>query len=240
MEEKIQVIDLRENFYKVSNYIYNYNPDVYESGVYHCLCRFANNDTKESFPSILKIKKMIKVSHTKIISTLKSLAEKKTIHIKYGEKGKHNTYYLLTLSSKPQLPVVPNYKSSKRGGTDRQKAVVGDYSKKTNIKKTNLKKLKVHLVDKVEVFEKVFLKPKEIDKLIEDFGEEIYNKAIYKLSNYILSKGKDSYKSHNGALRNWVIEAVSGGARNNKNNMESIRNDNDRTLEILRGNKEKK
>ena len=56
-------------------------------------------------------------------------------------------------------------------------------------------------------FQNVLLTDAEFEKLSEDFGSELIDRAIIFLDEYIEEKGYKS-KSHNLAIRRWVIEAV--------------------------------
>lgn len=97
--EELEVQDLRENYFRVSNHIYDQELDVYEIGVYSCLCRFAHNESTESFPSITTIEKMLQISRNRVIKSLKALVKYKIIHKKSGHTGKSNRYYLLDIPS---------------------------------------------------------------------------------------------------------------------------------------------
>lgn len=59
---------------------------------------------------------------------------------------------------------------------------------------------------------KVLLTDAERDKLIQDFGFEIYSAAVEFLDVYIAEKGYKS-KSHYLAIRRWVIQAVKDRSR---------------------------
>lgn len=134
----IEVNDLREQYFKVSNRIADedLDLDIFEIGIYAILCRFTNNITKKSYPSITKIQKITKLSRPKVINTIKSLVNKKIVFKKQGHIGKQNVYYLVSLPSKRDLLVNEIYQPSKR---DLPVVVNQVYSKKTNIKKLNEK-----------------------------------------------------------------------------------------------------
>ena len=69
---------------------------------------------------------------------------------------------------------------------------------------TNRSKPKKH---KYGEYQKVMLTDSEYEKLAVDFGADLRDKAISFLDSYIEEKGYKS-KSHNLAIRRWVIEAV--------------------------------
>ena len=56
----------------------------------------------------------------------------------------------------------------------------------------------------------------EYNRLADDFGIEMRNKAIKFLDEYIEEKGYKS-KSHNLAIRRWVIDAINKNKNNNNN-----------------------
>lgn len=62
-------------------------------------------------------------------------------------------------------------------------------------------------------YQHVLLTDDEFNKLATDFGESLRDKAIAFLDEYIEEKGYKS-KSHNLAIRRWVIDAVKKGERN--------------------------
>lgn len=136
MSDDIEIIDLRECHFRVSNHIFNNGLSVYELGVYFCLCRYANNKNTESFPSITTLQKMLNISRPKVIESLKKLVEEKLIHKKQGHTGKSNRYYLLDLPSKRHLLV----NTINQGSKPHLPEVVNPVNpKKTHIKKTNEK-----------------------------------------------------------------------------------------------------
>lgn len=62
-------------------------------------------------------------------------------------------------------------------------------------------------------YQHVLLTDDEFNKLATDYGESVRDKAITFLDEYIEEKGYKS-KSHNLAIRRWVIDAVKKGERN--------------------------
>lgn len=62
----------------------------------------------------------------------------------------------------------------------------------------------------------VLLTETEYNKLADNFGIETRNKAIKFLDEYIEEKGYKS-KSHNLAIRRWVIDAINKNKNNNNN-----------------------
>ena len=69
-------------------------------------------------------------------------------------------------------------------------------------------------------YNRVLLTEEELNKLKEDFGEDITNKAIKKLDEYIEEK-RPNYKNHNLTIRRWVIDAVKEEQIKNINNYET-------------------
>lgn len=76
-------------------------------------------------------------------------------------------------------------------------------------------------------FNHVLLTEKEYTKLINDFGNSIALESITYLDEYIEMKGT-KYKSHNMAIRKWVIDAVKkkGGLKDNGGNRGDTKKDN--------------
>lgn len=62
-------------------------------------------------------------------------------------------------------------------------------------------------------YQHVLLTDDEFNKLATDYGENVRDRAITFLDEYIEEKGYKS-KSHNLAIRRWVIDAVKKGRRN--------------------------
>lgn len=199
MSERIELVDLREKYFKVSNRIFDYKLDAYEISIYSLLCRYADNSTTESFPSISTISDTINISKPKVISTIKSLVNKEIIYKKLGDRIHSNKYYLMSLTtkneevvkeinhpSKPHLPQVVNEVNTK----------------KTHVKILNEKTKYTYGEEK-----NVLLTANESNKLIAKHGDRVTAEAIAKLSAYKLSIGK-KYKSDYGAINTWVIDAV--------------------------------
>lgn len=68
-------------------------------------------------------------------------------------------------------------------------------------------KKKKSVKDKYGEFQNVLLTNEEYEKLADDFGADLRDKAMSFLDAYIEEKGYKS-KSHNLAIRRWVIDAV--------------------------------
>jgi DNA-binding MarR family transcriptional regulator len=193
MKQEIEIIDLREKYFRVSNQIFNEDLDIYEVGIYTVLCRFANNDSSESFPSISRLQEMLKVSRPKVIKTLKSLTEKGIIHKKQGNTGFSNRYYLMSLPSKRELLVNEINQPSK----PELLGVVTEVNPiKTKVKKTNIKKHRHGDGDNV------LLTADEYKILIQEYSAADTLTKINDLSYYIASTGK-KYKSHYMTIKAW-------------------------------------
>ncbi len=142
-QDKFNILDDREQFYKVSNSIYNFGLDVYQIGVYGVLCRYADNKTKECFPSATQISKVLTISRQQVFRALLVLVEKDIINRKSGHTGKANTYTLLNLASNSQrlvtesvVPVTP--RDHVVTESDPKKTYKKDLNKKTNSRKASL------------------------------------------------------------------------------------------------------
>lgn len=75
---------------------------------------------------------------------------------------------------------------------------------KQNIKQKNTPKLIKH---KYGEFKHVLLTDEEKERLLSDLGQDMFNKCIVKLDEYIEMKGYKA-KNHNLCIRKWVINAV--------------------------------
>lgn len=53
----------------------------------------------------------------------------------------------------------------------------------------------------------VKLTEKQVGKLVQDYGQDIFDKAVKRLDEYIQETGK-TYKDHNLTIRRWVIASV--------------------------------
>jgi uncharacterized protein (DUF488 family) len=82
------------------------------------------------------------------------------------------------------------------------------------IKKTKPKK------EKYGEYQNVLLTDNEYNRLCDDYSQETIHKAIKFLDEYIEEKGYKS-KSHNLAIRRWVIDAISKNKNNNNNQTKS-------------------
>ncbi|NHZ85010.1 MAG: hypothetical protein GWP19_03915 [Planctomycetia bacterium] len=178
-DNKIQLIDLREKFFRVSNNIFDMNLDVYEIAVYSVLCRYANNDSKMAFPSLSTLCKLLKISRPKLIKTIKSLNEKHIIYKLAGNQKTSNKYYLLSISSNADELVNDIYQPSKPrlpASKPRLPGVVNEvYSIKTNTIKTNKENLIINTVYPDNLNTKLF-----IDKYEEwiKYRKEIKHKMV--------------------------------------------------------------
>jgi len=54
----------------------------------------------------------------------------------------------------------------------------------------------------------VFLSDNEVQTLVQKYGVDFCNEVVDKLSNFLLNKKANYYKSHYGAINQWVVEAV--------------------------------
>ena len=89
---------------------------------------------------------------------------------------------------------------------------VDEVSTQIRLDKTRLDKISIDKISKENrckfgEFNHVLLKKSESDKLIQELGQDIFDKCIKKLDEYLEQTGK-KYKNHNLAIRNWVITAV--------------------------------
>ena len=79
----------------------------------------------------------------------------------------------------------------------------GEESREEESRKEKEKPVKMMVCDNVRLLQD------EIDKLVEKFGQQFYERCLEKLDNYKGSKGK-TYKSDYRAILLWVVDAVKG------------------------------
>jgi len=227
-DDNISVEDRRENYFRVSNSIFNCDLSAYEISVYCVLCRFANNTNTESFPGLKKISKMVNVSKPTIIKAINGLVKKGIILKKSGYTGKSNRYFLISLNIKKDVifseinsennnEIVNDAYHGGKGGLPSSKrglpVVVNDvYPKKTNIKRLKEKDL---IKKTIPEFENITLTDIEIQKLNDKFNIITLQKMYEKLSNYKYSSGKN-YKSDYHTLIGWVKDAIAEKKHTNK------------------------
>ena len=82
---------------------------------------------------------------------------------------------------------------------------------KTSKEKKNMSKYKYG------EYGNVLLTDTEKNKLVEEYGQDMFDEIIKKLDGYIEASGK-KYKSHAAVINNWVIKAVQEEQRKNKSN----------------------
>lgn len=97
------------------------------------------------------------------------------------------------------------YESNDEGNTENDTKAIGEQRTTNNINKEGSKKVKNDKKDVYGSFQNVFLTPEEYLRLQSDVKN--IDEVIEWFSAYIAEKGYKS-KSHNLAIRRWVIEAV--------------------------------
>ena len=102
---------------------------------------------------------------------------------------------------------------------ENQKSLVCNVTSNANVTQCNAIELELEEDKEIDInikkeikhkfgeFDHVRLKESESNKLIAELGQEIFDKCIKKLDEYIQETGK-KYKDHNLTIRRWVIEAV--------------------------------
>ena len=213
-EDRFDIIDRREKYFKVSNNIFSEDLDIYEIGIYSVLCRFANNDTSESFPSITRICNMVKISRPKAISTIKKLVSKNIILKKQGNTGYSNRYYLKSLPSK-QETLVNDINQPSKQDLPPSKPRLPEVVNEVNSKKTNKKDLIKKTNYKANSFKKQIIKPtiQEIQSYIQ---EKKYTSidANYFYDFYDSNDWKDTYGKQ---VSNWKQKLIQWFNREKKN-----------------------
>ncbi len=217
---EIEVLDLREKFFKVSNDIFNFGLNTYQLSIYFYLCRLANNTTKESFPSIRGMSKIIGCSSATIQKSINELCKKKIILKKEGDRVKSNRYYLLPLNAENEelFKKIDDmvYQEVTQGVSSDDTEVYQEVTrKKTHLKKTQLKRLNTPSPKGAEGYtngkppkEKhldcIYITKNELNKLDDLLGKAKVTGYIEDLNNYIQAIGKpNKYKSHYHVILNW-------------------------------------
>lgn len=88
----------------------------------------------------------------------------------------------------------------------------------------HINKHKQKLKEDTKVSKKIFgkyhhvrLTEEQVDRLILEYGQQLFDKAVNRLDEYIQETGK-TYKDHNLTIRRWVIDAVKKEGENRGNN----------------------
>lgn len=121
---------------------------------------------------------------------------------------------------KKQLALCDRYDSVTKNNESKSIEIEKEIDKELEIdKKKNNKKEKEPKITFGE-YQNVKLTQAEYDRLANDYSVEVRNKCIEFLDAYIEEKGYKS-KSHNLAIRRWVVEAVNkkSGNTNNQRNL---------------------
>jgi hypothetical protein len=207
MEKDFSLIDLREQYFKVSNRIFTQELDVYEIGVYTYLCRLANNSTTESYPSHQKIADSLKISKRKVISTLHNLVFKGIIYKKTGGGHLANKYYLTSISSARESLVHTIHPSSAH---DAPLPVHSMHPKKTHDINTN-KKDSCPLFNQFwDLYDYKIGKPKCLSKW-KKLSAHDKDSVLKALPKYICSTPDKAYRKHPATYLNqraWEDEII--------------------------------
>ena len=111
-DSPIQIIDLRENFFRISNNIFSADLDAYAIATYCAIARHSDYETSKAWPSISRICEYIGASRPTVCKAIADLEEKNIIKA-YKKAGGSTIYYLLSIPSKQGLPVNDVYRTSK-------------------------------------------------------------------------------------------------------------------------------
>ena len=221
-DNKIKIIDLREQFFRVSNNVFKQDLNIYEIGVYTAICRFVNNDTKMAYPSLQKITDLLKISKRQVIRCIKILVDKGIIFKKQGKENICNQYYLLSINSDCESIVTVSHQG---GDCESPKVVTVSQPKKTNIKKL-IKKTKEKIkypdslnnkefIDKYNEFiemRKSIKKPIKttiaINKQLNFLQQFDLDTALKMIDKSIMNEWKGLFEleenSNSGGAKSWV------------------------------------
>lgn len=165
------------------------------------LHRFYNKEKGYARPSLKQImKKASSKNERQTRKVLNSLSEKGYIKI-VATVGVGTKYYLLK-----NYMVAPGNNDSKPLAKliDKKEYINNNKNNNINTSEKASKNKKKH---KYGEYKNVLLTDEEKERLIQELGEYKFNLCIKKLDEGIELKGY-KYRSHNMAIRKWVIDAV--------------------------------
>ncbi len=203
MEETIRIKDKRTGRFMVDNVVLNgYGKKLRATGIafYVTLCRFANNTSQQSFPSITKIQNETAMDRKTIISCAKRCEKLKLIKRKVIP-GRYTIYTLLEpLVEKPPYPKnTTTGGKNHRGGGESVENELREQTKRTNLENTPQSSLKEFLS----------LKEKDFKPLKEKFPDIDVEQEYELAKNWLEANGK-KYKNYLAFFRNWLIKAKKG------------------------------
>jgi hypothetical protein len=165
----INVIDYREmNFFMIMNNIHKHNLSPYALAVYTVFARYANNNTKQSFPQIPTIMKMTKMGRNSVVNATKELIKAELIRKIRGGTSRSNRYYLINPSNENMRSLPDKLEKFTRQTPE----VCETNPINTNIKKTNKKNTNTNNPFNKNFFEVGY--QHKIDKTILNYLYEHY------------------------------------------------------------------
>jgi hypothetical protein len=190
--------------------------------IYAYLASFAgNNDI--CFPGVELMMDELQMGRERFYKHMRLLIDEGIVlkeQEKDGSKFSRNTYTINSFPNK-QIDEIPQSENKTTENKTSEIPTSGNSTSKSNIFKTNSfnsnsKERKLHLQKhKYGEYKHVLLTDVEKDRLISEFGQDIFDKCIVKLDEYIEMKGYKA-QNHNLCIRKWVIKAVQED--NTKNN----------------------
>ena len=190
---------------------------IYEKMVYIVLARYADDESK-CFPSIKTIASKASCSDRQVRNVLTTLEEKNLIKkqqrkISGKKEFDSNLYYINSVKINEVMNDIPNPTEcdSEQVGNDIPNPTECDSeqvrnevpSKKTYIKKSNIKRVYMDLSFLDMDIENVKITQEEYNKLVKKYGADYIANQILNLENYIVNGKGDKYKSHYKVLLTW-------------------------------------
>ncbi len=182
---------------------------VEAKSIYAYLASFAGNN-ESCFPGVDLMIIELGISKTRFYKHMQLLLDNGIIlkqQEKQGNKFSKNTY---TINSFPSFNDTQNEDTQNKDTQieDTQNLTNNSNSFKTNsINSNNKKSIPSRQKRKYGEFSHVLLTDMEKERLISELGQDIFDKCITKLDEYIEVR-KPKYNNHNLVIRKWVIKAV--------------------------------
>ncbi len=213
-----------ENFYVIHGWMLNeLNLSGTELQVYAILYGYSQDGESWFKGSASYLSDWTGRSKRSIYDILKKLTEKGIIEKReFDRNGVKMCDYRVLRTSYPVKKLHQGSEETSLGGSEETSLVGSEETSHHNIDIHNIdlhNKEDKNIKHKYGDYKNVSLSDKEKDKLINDYGEDMFKMCVAYLDTYIEEKGYKS-KSHNLTIRRWVVDAVkkqqlSGGYNRN-------------------------
>lgn len=184
--------------------MYDEDVSLAAKGVFSYLTTYTNGFGDIAFPSRDLMCKHLGVSKDSITKYIKELKEKGYLEVSQeigpGGKFKHNIYKLIP------YPKIPD--TVKPDTVNSPLTIINNNNNNKNNIYTDKKKTIKEPRHKYGEFKNVLLSDKDLEKLKTEYGEELVEKYIKKMDEWIELNGR-RYKNYYLALRQWMNKEVS-------------------------------